>query len=92
MIDVSQLSLTEHNDEPYKLSRKVKNNKSLNFMNWNSKKYQKVVFSIPRRAAIYYHVPIPLDVKNKTGMDLIDISKHKIKMYTIDEERGQDND
>lgn len=24
MIDVSSVSLTEHNDEPYKLSRKVK--------------------------------------------------------------------
>lgn len=85
MIDVSSVSLTEHNDEPYKLSRKVKkNNKSLNFVNWNSKKYQKVIFSIPRRASIYHHVPIQLDVKNKTGRDLIDISKRKIKMYTID--------
>ena len=40
--------------------------------------------AIPRRASIYHHVPIQLDVKNKTGRDLIDISKHKIKMYTID--------
>jgi len=53
-------------------------------VNWNSKKYQKVIFSIPRRASIYHHVPIQLDVKNKTGRDLIDISKRKIKMYTID--------
>ena len=44
----------------------------------------KNLLSTPRRALIYHHVPIPLDVKNKTGRDLIDISKHKIKMYTID--------
>lgn len=79
-----QPSIEEHSDEPYELNRKVKSNKSLNFMNWNSKKYQKAVFSIPCRASIYNHIPVSLDVKNKTGRDLIDISKHKIKMYTID--------
>lgn len=79
-----QPSIEEHSDEPYELIIKAKNKKSLNFMNWSSKKYQKVTFSIPCRASIYNHVPIPLDVKNKTGRDLIDISKHKIKMYTID--------
>ena len=77
-------SIEEHSDEIYELRRKYKIHKSLNFMNWSSKKYQKVTFSIPCRASIYNHVPISLDVRNNTGRDLIDISKHKIKMYTID--------
>ena len=79
-----QPSIEENYDDPILLYRKTVVRSPLNIIDWRGKKYQKAIFSIPCKASIYNHVPIPLDVKNKTGRDLIDISKHKIKMYTID--------
>ena len=78
-------SIEEHSDEIYELRRKYKIRKSLQITAWSiAARYQKVTFSIPLKASINHTTPIGIDAKNNTRRDLIDISKHKIKMYTID--------
>lgn len=79
-----QPSIKENYDDSILLYRKTVIHSPINIIDWRGKRYQKVIFDIHRKALLYNRLPVPLDVKCHSGRDLVDISKHKIKMYTID--------